>query len=137
MTYLHTDLLVRQIGHPLRITRIEQKLFTHRKAVMSTYIKTTEDGRKVEVIGQAIYLAGKKEATELVNVYQHPNGEAILKAVPNATHVAGRLPLTAEETALALAAINEAKAAYDNSELGITQRMRKSQRGAMENRIEE
>jgi len=100
---------------------------------MSTYIKTTEDGRKVEVIGTVICLAGKKEADRLIPVHEHPNRAAILHAVPNATHVAGRLPLTAEEAATAQAALTAAKAAYDASALGIAERIRTVQRKAIAN----
>lgn len=101
---------------------------------MATFIKTTSDGRKVEVIGMAICLDGKKEADRLIPVYEHPNRSAILNAVPNATHVAGRLPLTAEEAATAQAALDEAKAAYEFSPLGISERIRMAQRNAIANR---
>jgi hypothetical protein len=101
---------------------------------MATYIKTTEDGRKVEVIGMAICLAGRKEADRLIPVHEHPNRAAILNAVPNATHVAGRLPLTAEEAATAQAALEEAKSAYESSPLGIAERIRMAQRNAIANR---
>lgn len=72
---------------------------------MSTYIKTTEDGRKVEVIGKAICLDGTPEAYELVNINFHPNKIRILQAVPNATHMAGRLPLSAEQASAARGAL--------------------------------
>jgi hypothetical protein len=75
---------------------------------MTTYIKTTEDGRKVEVIGKAICLDGKPEAYELVDLAYHPNKKAILQAVPNATHMAGRLPLSAEQASAVRAALAEA-----------------------------
>lgn len=101
---------------------------------MGTYIKTTEDGRKVEVIGMAICLDGRKEADRLIPVHEHPNREAILSAVPNATHVAGRLPLTAEQAAIAQAALDAAKVAYESSPLGIAERIRKAQRYAIANR---
>ena len=101
---------------------------------MSTYIKTTEDGRKVEVIGMAICLDGQKEADRLIPVLEHPNRAAILSAVPNATHMAGRLPLTAEQAALAQKALDEAKAAYELSPHGIAERIRRSQKNAIANR---
>lgn len=101
---------------------------------MATYIKTTEDGRKVEVIGMAICLEGKKEADRLIPIHEHPNWAAILKAVPDATYIAGRLPLTAEEAATAQAALDEAKAAYESSPLGIAERIRMAQRNAIANR---
>lgn len=42
----------------------------------------------------------------------------ILNAVPNATHVTRRPPLTAEQAAIAHAALDAAKAACDSSPLG-------------------
>lgn len=101
---------------------------------MSTYIKTTEDGRKVEVIDQAICLAGKKEADRLIPVGEHPNRNAILDAVPNTTHVAGRLPLTAEEAAVAATALEAARIAYETSPRGLAERMRSAQNNALANR---
>ena len=98
---------------------------------MSTFIKTTEDGLKVEVVGQAIYLDGKKEATYLAELREHPNRTAILQAVPNATHMAGRIPLTVEQAAIAKAALDEAKEAYDFSPTGISERIRLSFKNVM------
>ena len=60
----------------------------------STYIKTTQDGRKVEVIDGWICLGGVRESNNLVPMDEHPNRQAIMRAVPGATHAAGRLPLT-------------------------------------------
>ena len=59
-------------------------------------IKTTLDGRKVEVIGRCVCLDGQPEAEDLVVIDEHPNRQAILRAVPGATHVAGRMPLEVE-----------------------------------------
>lgn len=101
---------------------------------MSIYVKTTVDGRKVEVIGMAVCLAGKKEADRLVPVHEHPNRAAILNAMPNATHMAGRLPLTAEEAVIAEAALEAAKVVYDSSPLGIAERIRTTQKNAIANR---
>lgn len=98
---------------------------------MSILIKTTDDGRKVEVVGQAIYLDGQKEASSLVDVREHPNRVAILLAVPDATHMAGRIPLTAEQVFIAKAALNEAKDAYDFSAFGISERIRLSIKNVM------
>ena len=99
----------------------------------TTFIRMTEDGRKVEVIGQAIYLDGHKEATELVHLKDHPNVMAIIQAVPNATHMAGRIPLTAEESVIAKKALDQAKLDYDNSPKGIAERIRTSIAKAMAN----
>lgn len=76
---------------------------------MATLVKTTQDGRKVEVIGLAVCLDGKLEAFELIEVKLHPNRPAILKAVPNATHMAGRIALTADEAAIVQEAYAEAE----------------------------
>jgi hypothetical protein len=101
---------------------------------MSTYIKTTEDGRTVEVIEQAIFLDGKKEADRLIPVAEHPNRASILNAAPNATFMAGRLPLTAEEAAIAAAALEAARIAYESSPKGLAERMRRAQNNALANR---
>lgn len=92
----------------------------------STYIKTTEDGRKVEVVDGWVCLAGVREANSLVPLQEHPNRQAIAKAVPGATHVAGRLPLTLAEAAVAQDALSAAQRAFDASPTGITQRIRKA-----------
>lgn len=101
---------------------------------MSTYIKTTEDGRRVEVIGRIICLDGKKETDRLVPVGEHPNRDAILLAVPGATHVAGRLPLTAEQATVATAALEQARLAYETSPKGLAERIRDVQNAALANR---
>ncbi len=101
-----------------------------------TYIKTTEDGRKVEVIGGAICLDGKPEAYELIDVNDHPNKKAILQSVPNATHMAGRLPLSMEQAsaargALAAASTNpfdDPKAVSEFLRLSVTMREKQQDR---------
>ncbi len=104
---------------------------------MSTYIKTTLDGRKVEVIGQLICLDGKPEADHLVPVIQHPNWRAILEAAPEATHMAGRLALTVDEAEKAHRAMVAAKEAYDSSPTGIAERARHAINGMLRNRSDE
>jgi hypothetical protein len=101
---------------------------------MTTYIKTTEDGRKVEVIDQAVCLGGKKEADRLVPVAEHPNRVEILKAVPDAVYMAGRLPLNAEEATVAATALEAARIAYETSPKGLAERMRAAQNKALANR---
>lgn len=91
---------------------------------MTTLIKTTQDGRKLEVIGLAICLDGALEAFELIEVKDHPNRRAILAAVPDATHVAGRLPLTREEADKVVAAFAEAEAQILASPAAINERFR-------------
>lgn len=87
-------------------------------------VKTTEDGRKVEVIDGWICLAGVREADHLVPLLEHPNRLAIARAVPGATHVAGRVPLTHEEAAIAQGAMSAAQRDFDASPAGIAQRIR-------------
>ena len=93
---------------------------------MSEYvlIKTTQDGRKVEVIDGWICLAGAREADSLIPLEEHPNRQAISKAVPGATHAAGRLPFTHAEAAIAQSALSAAQRVFDASPAGITQRIR-------------
>jgi hypothetical protein len=90
----------------------------------ATFVKTTQDGRKVEVIDGWVCLAGTPETDSLVPLIEHPNRQAIARAVPGATHVAGRIPLTHEEAAVAQGALDEAKRNFDASPNGIAQRIR-------------
>lgn len=63
----------------------------------TTFIRNTSDGRRIEVIGDVVCLDGRPEARELVPLIEHPNRQAILRVLPNATHMAGRLVLTMDE----------------------------------------
>ena len=90
------------------------------------YIKTTLDGRKVEVIDGWVCLGGAREADSLIPMDEHPNRQAIGRAVPGATHVAGRLPLTLAESVVAQNALSAAQRVFDASPAGITQRLRKA-----------
>ncbi|MDF1484090.1 hypothetical protein PY257_02645 [Ramlibacter sp. H39-3-26] len=87
-------------------------------------VKTTQDGRRVEVIDGWVCLAGVREADHLVPLLEHPNRQAIALAVPGASHVAGRIPLTHEETAIAQGAMAAARREFDASPAAITQRIR-------------
>lgn len=87
-------------------------------------VKVTQDGRKVEVIDGWVCLAGAREADHLVPMLEHPNRQVIAKAVPGASHVAGRIPLTHAETAVAQGAMSAAQREFDASPAGITQRLR-------------
>lgn len=98
---------------------------------MGIHIKTTGDGRKLTVIGCALYLDGVKEAEDLDPVIHHPNRENILKAAPDATHMAGRVPLTWEQALTAQAALNSAREAFESSPQGLAERMRRAQNKAM------
>lgn len=89
-------------------------------------IKLTQDGRRVEVIDGWVCLAGAREADALVPLLEHPNRQAVAQAVPGATHVAGRLPLTHEEAAIATSAMSAAQREFDASPGAITQRIRRA-----------
>jgi hypothetical protein len=77
----------------------------------TTFIRTTSDGRKVEVIGAQICVDGKPVADQLVEVETHPNKAAILRTLPNAAFMAGPLVLTVEEGSLVRGALAAAKPA--------------------------
>jgi len=98
---------------------------------MGVTIKTTADGRSLTVIGNAIYLEGVKEADFLDPIIYHPNREKILEVMPDATHMAGRVPLTWEQALAANAALKQAREAFETSDQGIAERMRRSQNKAM------
>ena len=91
---------------------------------MATLVKTTQDGRKLEVIGLAICLDGELEAFELIDVKLHPNQRAIWTVVPEATHMAGRVALTREEADIVIAAFREAEAQILASPAAINERFR-------------
>lgn len=82
---------------------------------MTTYIKTTQDGRRVEVIGFAVTLDGKPESMDVCDILSHPRKLQIQHAAPEATHVAGRIALTREEAGKARDALyaNQEKYARD------------------------
>lgn len=87
-------------------------------------IKTTLDGRRVEVVGGWVCLDGQPEADTLVVLDEHPNRQAILAAVPRATHVAGRLPLTLGEASVAQAALRRHTDTFDGSAAAVRERLR-------------
>lgn len=90
----------------------------------TTLVKTTQDGRKLEVIGLAICLDGELEAFELIEVKLHPNKRAIWKVMPEATHMAGRVALAREEADIVLRAFKEAEAQILASPAAINERFR-------------
>jgi hypothetical protein len=92
---------------------------------MSTYVKTTEDGRKVEVIDGWLCLAGVRETDTLVPLIEHPNRQAISRAVPGATHMGGRIPLRHDESAIAQGAMDVAKREFSTDPMSINERFRK------------
>ena len=89
-----------------------------------TLVKTTEDGRKVEVIGLAICLEGELEAFELVEVKMHPNRRKIWQAAPDATHMAGRITLTKEQAEIVNKAFDAAQADILANPTAINERFR-------------
>ena len=91
---------------------------------MRTLIKTTQDGRKLEVYGLAILLGGKLEATELLEVRLHPQKNAILAAAPDATHMAGRVTLTRDEAEAVEAALKAAETEVLANPVAISERFR-------------
>jgi hypothetical protein len=91
---------------------------------MSTLVKTTQDGRRLEVVGQAILLGGKLEAVELVPVEKHPNRRAILEVMPEAAFMAGRVALTAEEGRIAQDALEEGERQFLSDPRAIEERFR-------------
>lgn len=92
--------------------------------MITTLVKITQDGRRLEVIGLAICLDGQLEAFELIEVKLHPNRRAILQVLPEATHIAGRVALTREEADIILAAFREAEAQILASPAAINERFR-------------
>lgn len=88
------------------------------------YVKHLSDDRLVEVIGRWVCIDGKPEADHLVVLDEHPNRQAILKAVPNATHVAGRVPLSMPQASMAQAALRRANDTFDGSPHAVTERLR-------------
>jgi hypothetical protein len=91
---------------------------------MTTLVKVTQDGRKLEVVGLAICLDGQLEAFELIEVKMHPNRRAIVEAAPDATHMAGRVALTPDEAAIVEAAFKAAEAQILASPAAIAERFR-------------
>ena len=91
---------------------------------MATLVKTTQDGRKLEVIGLAICLDGELEAFELIEVKMHPNRRAIWRVMPEATHMAGRVALTREEAEIVTGAFKQAEGEILASPTAINERFR-------------
>lgn len=89
-------------------------------------IKCTQDGRKVEVIDGWLCLAGLRETDTLVPLIEHPNRQAIAKAVPGATHMAGRIPLRHDEAAIAQGALDVARRQFSDDPVAISERFRRA-----------
>lgn len=88
------------------------------------YVKHLSDDRVVAVIGRHVCIEGQPEADHLVVIDEHPNRQAILRAVPGATHVAGRVPLTMPQASTAQAALRRAHDTFDGSTHAVNERMR-------------
>lgn len=91
---------------------------------MATLIKTTQDGRRLEVSGLAILFDGELEAFELVEVKLHPNRRAIWEVDPEATHMAGRVTLTRDQANAVVEAFKQAEAEILASPTAINERFR-------------
>jgi hypothetical protein len=92
---------------------------------MAVLIKTTLDGRKLEVFDQGITLGGSLEARELVPVAEHPNRAKILEVAPDAIYMAGRVPLNAQEAQIVIDALEAAEAKFLTDPKLIEERFRR------------
>jgi hypothetical protein len=92
---------------------------------MAVLVKTTLDGRKLEVFDQGFTLGGVLEARDLVPVAEHPNRAKILEVAPDAIYMAGRVPLTAAEAEIAIKALDEAEARHLTDPKLIEERFRR------------
>ena len=61
------------------------------------FIRNTSDGRKSSYRHLCLQIDGQSVSDGLVEVETHPNRNAILSTLPNATHMAGPLAFTVEE----------------------------------------
>jgi polysaccharide deacetylase 2 family uncharacterized protein YibQ len=93
---------------------------------MTVWIKTTSDGRQVEVIGAQVCLDGLPETDRVIVLDEHPNRQAIQRAVPQATHMAGRLPLTMAQASVAQAALRRAQDRFDGTPAAVGERLRQA-----------
>lgn len=89
----------------------------------TTFIRSTADGRRIEVIDDTVCLDGRVEARELVALIEHPNRQAILHVLPRATHMAGRLALTMEEANQIQDLLDASRRALDLSPAALHRRM--------------
>jgi hypothetical protein len=89
-----------------------------------TYVKTTQDGRKLEVVGLAVCLDGKLECFELMDLKMHPNRRPIRMVAPEADFMAGRVTLTKEEAEIIRKALQEANDEIVASPAAMNERFR-------------
>lgn len=92
-----------------------------------TFIRNLSDGRAIEVVGSHVCVAREPVADRVVEVAAHPNRAAILAAVPNATHMAGPVALTAEEASAVRGALLAAEPAPSETG-GISRHLRDAYR---------
>ena len=90
------------------------------------YVKHLSDDRVVEVIGRHVCIDGRPEADHLVVIDEHPKRQAILRAVPGANHVAGRVSLTLPQASVAQAALRRADDTFDGSAHAVSERLRQA-----------
>lgn len=90
----------------------------------TTFVKTTQDGRKLEVRGFGIYLDGELEAFDLIEAKMHPHRRQIWAVMPEATHIAGRVALSKEEAEIITKALKEAEAQMLADPAAIKERFR-------------
>ena len=91
---------------------------------MATLVKTTQDGRKLEVVGQAVLLDGKLEAVELVPWRIIPNRVGHRESHAR-RHLHGRpRALTAEEGKIAQDALDQGEREFLSNPKAIEERFR-------------
>jgi hypothetical protein len=105
---------------------MSRPFFSYLRFTLLEYLMVDEfSGSVLTKIDTApVRLDGVREADSLIPMEEHPNRQAITKAVPGATHAAGRLPFTLAEAAMAQNALSAAQRVFDASPAGITQRLR-------------
>lgn len=92
----------------------------------AVHVRTTLDGREIAVIDGWLCLDGRPEVRELTPLDEHPNRQAILQRVPQATHVGGRLALTLAEASVAQAALRRQQDRFDGSPQAVAERLRQA-----------
>lgn len=92
----------------------------------AVFVKWTLDDRKVEVIDGWVCLEGAREVSELTALEEHPNRQAILKVLPGASHMAGRIALTLPEASVAQAALRRHQDTFDGSPRAVQARMQQA-----------
>ena len=92
----------------------------------TVFVKWTLDDRKVEVIDGWVCLEGVREVAELTALEEHPNRQAILRALPGASHMAGRIALTLPEASVAQAALRRHQDTFDGSPRAVQARMQQA-----------